>query len=53
VNINYFILNVIGQQAYWFTGKIRMRLAAGGAQFALKRRALKRPTKVRIYSCLE
>jgi hypothetical protein len=28
VNCNYFISKVIGQQAYWFIGKIRMRLAA-------------------------
>jgi hypothetical protein len=31
VNCNYFISNVIGQEAYWFIGKIHMRLAAGGA----------------------
>jgi hypothetical protein len=42
VNCNYFIPNVIDQQAYWFIGKIRMRLAAGGAPVAVNR-----STKVR------
>jgi hypothetical protein len=31
MNCNYFIPDVIGQQAYWFTGKIHMCVAAGGA----------------------
>jgi hypothetical protein len=31
VNCKYFSPNVIGLQAYWFTGKIRMRFTAGGA----------------------
>jgi hypothetical protein len=37
VNCNYFIPNVIGQQAYWVIGKIRMRPAAGGAPVAMNR----------------
>jgi hypothetical protein len=49
VNCNYFIPNVIGQQAYWFIGKIRMRFAAGGAPAAVKRRAVNPPTKAYIY----
>jgi hypothetical protein len=31
VNCNYFIPNVIGQQAYWFIGKIHICLAARSA----------------------
>jgi hypothetical protein len=46
VNCNY-IPNVIGQQAYWFIVKIRIRLAADGAPVAVKRRAVNRWTKVR------
>jgi hypothetical protein len=48
VNCNYFILNVIGQKTYRFVGKIRMRLAAGGAPIAVKRSALNPSTKVAI-----
>jgi hypothetical protein len=47
VNCNYFIPNVIGQQAYLFTGKICMRLAAGSAVIAVKRIAVNRSTKLR------
>jgi hypothetical protein len=39
VNCNYFIPNVICQQAYWITGKIRMRLGANRAPVTVKRRA--------------
>jgi hypothetical protein len=39
-NVNYFIPSVIGHQACWFIGKIRIRLAAGGAPVAVKRRAV-------------
>jgi hypothetical protein len=35
--LSYFIPNVIGQQAYLFIGKIRMRLAAGGAPVTVNR----------------
>jgi hypothetical protein len=42
VNCNYFIPNVIGQQAYWFIGKICIRLVAGSASVAVKRRAINR-----------
>jgi hypothetical protein len=41
------IPNVIGHQAYWFIGKIRMGLVAGGAPVVVKRRAVNRSTKVR------
>jgi hypothetical protein len=46
VNCNYFIRNVIGQQESWFIGKIRIRLAAGGAPVAVKRRVVNRSTKI-------
>jgi hypothetical protein len=46
VNCNYFILNVIGQQAYWFTSRIRVRLAAGVAPVAVKRSAVNPAIKV-------
>jgi hypothetical protein len=32
VNCNYFIPNITGQQAYWFIGKICMRLTASSEQ---------------------
>jgi hypothetical protein len=35
VNYSYFIPNVIGLQACWFIGKIRMRLAADGVRTRL------------------
>jgi hypothetical protein len=47
VNCNCFIQNVISQQTYWFTGKIRMRREARGAPVAVKRRSVNRPTNVR------
>jgi hypothetical protein len=46
VNCNYFISNVIGQQPYWFSGKICMLFAAGCAPVAVKRRAVNWPAKV-------
>jgi hypothetical protein len=46
VNCN-FIPNVIGQQAYWFIGNIRIRLAAGSSPVTVKRRAVNRSTKVK------
>jgi hypothetical protein len=36
VNCNYFISNIIGQQAYWVIGKIRICLAAGSAPVTMK-----------------
>jgi hypothetical protein len=36
VNCNYFIPNVIGCRACWFTAKIGMRLAASGAPVAVE-----------------
>jgi hypothetical protein len=47
VKCNYFIQKVIDLQAYGFIGKIRIRLEAGGASVAVKRRAMYRSTKVR------
>jgi hypothetical protein len=44
VNCDYLIPNVIGRQTCRFIGKIRMRLAAGGAPVSVKRRAVNRPT---------
>jgi hypothetical protein len=39
---------MFGRQACWFTGKIRMRLAASGAPIALKRRAVEQANKLKI-----
>jgi hypothetical protein len=47
MNCNYFIPNVISQQAYRFIDKIRMHLATVGAPVALQRRAVNRSTKIR------
>jgi hypothetical protein len=47
VKYNNFIPNVIGQQAHWFIGKIRIRLAAVGAPVPMKRRTVNRSRKVR------
>jgi hypothetical protein len=47
VNCNDFIPNVIGQQAYWFIGKIHMRLAASSALVTIKCRSMNQSTKVR------
>jgi hypothetical protein len=47
VNCNYFILNVIGQVAYWFIGKIRMCLAGDSAPVAVKCRTVNQSTKAR------
>jgi hypothetical protein len=46
------ILNIIGHQAYWFIGKIHMRLAAGGAPVAIKRRAMNQSTKFKNSVCV-
>jgi hypothetical protein len=40
VNWNCFVPNVIGSQACWFNGIIRMRLATGAASVTMKRRAV-------------
>jgi hypothetical protein len=48
VNCIYFIQNVIGNQACWFIGKIRMRLAAHGEPAAVKRSAVEPLNKVKI-----
>jgi hypothetical protein len=48
VNCSYFIPNVTGRQAYWFSGNIRMRLSAGGAPVAVKRRVVEPANKVKI-----
>jgi hypothetical protein len=45
---SYFIPTVIGRQAWWLTGKIRMRLTASGAPVAMKRRAVEPVNKVKI-----
>jgi hypothetical protein len=47
MNCKYFIPNVIGQQAYWFIGKIRTRLAVGGAPVAVIRSAVNWSTQVK------
>jgi hypothetical protein len=47
VNRNYFILNIIGQVAYSFIGKIHMCLAADSAPVAMKCRAMNQSTKTR------
>jgi hypothetical protein len=52
VNCNCYILNVIGRQACWFVGKIRMRHAAGGCPVAVKRRAMEPVNKVKILPVL-
>jgi hypothetical protein len=49
VNCNYFILNVIGQKAYWAIGKTSMRLATGGAPVAVKGIFVKRSTNLPVY----
>jgi hypothetical protein len=49
LNCNYFIPNVIAQQAYWFISKICVRLAAGGAPVAVKRRSMTKSTNVRTF----
>jgi hypothetical protein len=48
VNCKYFILNIIGQQAYQLIDKIQMHPAARGALVAVKRRAMNRSTKLRM-----
>jgi hypothetical protein len=48
LNCNCFIPNVIGQQAYWFIGKIHIPLASGGAPLAVKRRAMEPVREVKI-----
>jgi hypothetical protein len=48
VNCNYFILNVIGHQGFWFMGEIRMHLAAGGEPVTVNRRAMEPVNKVKI-----
>jgi hypothetical protein len=52
--VNHFILNVTGQQAYWFTSKIRMCLRVSGALVAVKCTAMNQSTKVRtfLYNCI-
>jgi hypothetical protein len=45
---NNFIPNVIRQQVYCFIGKIRMRLAAGGAPVAVNRSTKVRTALYRI-----
>jgi hypothetical protein len=52
VNCNYFIPNVIGRQACWFIGKIRVRLAAGGAPVVVKRRSVESINKVKNPPCI-
>jgi hypothetical protein len=49
VNRNYFISNVIGQQAYGFIGKICMRLVASSALVTAKHSTVNQSTKVRIF----
>jgi hypothetical protein len=46
VNCNYFIPNIISQQAYWFIGKICIDLTASGALVAVKCSTMNRSTKV-------
>jgi hypothetical protein len=47
-NCNDFIPNVIGYQACWFIGKIRMPLAASGAPVAAKRRTVEPVNKIKV-----
>jgi hypothetical protein len=43
-----FIPNVIGRQACWFVGNIRMHLAASGAPVVMKRRAVEPVNKAKV-----
>jgi hypothetical protein len=48
LNCNYFTPKFMGRQACWFIGKIRLRLAAGGAMVAVKHRAVELVNKIKI-----
>jgi hypothetical protein len=49
VNGNNLNLNIFGQKAYWFVGKIHIRLAAGGTPVAVMGSDMNRSTKARTF----
>jgi hypothetical protein len=49
VNCNYLIQEIIGLHLYWFTDKILIRLAGGGAPVAVKRRTVNQSSNARTF----